>query len=522
MKKALSNYFKKVATIYTLIVIVVLVIISFFIFRDSGSSVEVDISQIGTITERINVTGKVAPLRKADLGFEKGGVVSKINYIVGDKVKMGDVVINLDSNDVLAQLQGSQANLLAEKARLTELVNGLRPEELSVEGAKLRSAQVSYEDARTGVANALHDSYVKTENAILNYSDSFFTNPQTVVPKINIRTENRAQEMAANDGRLVVGENLRSWKTSLDSMTTLTDPIEYLDKVHGYLDKTKAFMSFVSTIVSNLTPGNSGLSQELIDSYNVIISSALSTFNTAVGSLASAEASFRSVSSTLTLTKDQYGLKKAGSSEQAIQAQQAKVDQAIANVLSYQAEVAKKKLVSPIDGIVTKVQPELGEFVSAGQSAVVIMSDFFKVEVNIPESDIAKVLVGNPASVTLDAYGDSVIFNSHVTAVDPAETIVEGVPTYKVTLQFDQKDERVRSGMTANIDIITNNKENVVTVPYRAIISKNGGKYVRVISGSNGNDYEEVRVEIGIRGNDGKVEIVNGLNSGVKIVTSIK
>ncbi len=521
MKKALSNYLKSKPLVYISIIALAIIAVLFLLLKNPSSSIETDTSKIGTITEKINVTGKVAALKKVDLGFEKGGVVSSLDVQVGNFVKIGDTLIALDSSDATAQLQGAEANLSSEKANLSQLMVGLRPEEISVEGSKLRSAQVAYDDSLTNVVNALHDSYTKVEGAILNNIDLLFTNSQSIAPRINVRTESYGQESSVNSNKLIVGENLRSWKSDLNDMNASTDPTIYLDKVHGYLDKTKTLLSQISTIVSNISTGNSGLSQTTIDSYNSSVNSALSTFNTAVSSLSSAEATYRSALSTLSLTKDQFNLRKAGSSEQAIQAQVAKVDQANANVLTYKTELSKKSLKSPIDGVVTNVQLEQGEFVSAGQVAVTIMSDMFKVEVNIPESDIAKVAVGNAASITLDAYDPSIIFGAHVSAIDPAETIVEGVPTYKVTLQFDQKDERVRSGMTANIDIITNNKSGVIIVPYRAIISKNGEKFVRVPNESGGG-YLDVMVQVGIKGNDGMVEIISGLGPDTKVITSIK
>ncbi len=502
-----------------IMVLIVIFFIVFYLSKNSNNSFEVIKSSLGSITEKINVTGKVAAIRKAELGFEKGGVVYKINYKVGDIVKIGNNVISLDSSDTAAQYKGAQANLSAEKAALSQLLAGLRPEELSVEGSKLRSAQVNYDDSKIAVINAIHDSYAKVENSIFNYVDSFFENPQSVSPRINIRTENYTQESSVNLNRLLVGESLRSWKSDIDNMTNLSDPMDYLDKVHSHFSKVKILLSQLSTIVSDMSPGNSGATQSKIDSYNISVNSALSTFNAAVTLLSNTEAAYRNSIASLSLTKNQFDLRNAGSSEQAIQIQQAKVDQASANVLLYQTELTKKNITSPIDGVITKIQPELGEFISSGQLAAIIMSDVFKIEVNIPESDIAKVSIGNSASITLDAYDSSVIFNAHVTAIDPAETIVEGVPTYKVTLSFDQRDERVRSGMTANIDIITNTKDGVVIVPYRAIINNNGQKNVRVKDVS-GNGFKEIKVKTGILGNDGNIEIVEGLSADVEIIMS--
>jgi RND family efflux transporter MFP subunit len=522
MKKSFSHYFTKKYLIIGIPVIAVIIIVLFTLFRNSNSSFETAYSELGTISEKVSVTGKVIAFKKALLGFENGGVVSKINYAVGETVKTGDSIIVLDSSDAYAGLQGAEASLRAEQSKLTELQNGLRPEELSVEDSKFTSAKISFEDSRTTLINALHDSYVKTENSITNYSDIFFLNAQTTVPKIILRTDSYTQENNINNSRVIVGEKLKVWKNYLDGMTLSTDPVVYTEKVHGYLETTKTFLSQLSSIVSSLTTGNSGLSQGTIDSYNSTMNLALSTFNTAVGTLASAEATYRTASSSLLLAKDQFNLKKVGSSAETIEAQRARVEQARANVLSSRAVLQKKSLVSPIDGVVTKIEPELGEFVGAGVVSAIVMSDLFKIEVNIPESDIAKINIGNTASVTLDAYDGSTIFSAHVISIDPAETIVQGVPTYKVTLQFDEKDSRVRSGMTANIDIITNTKVDVVTVPFRAVVEKNGEKFVKVVKNGNSSKYEETKVITGIRGNDGKIEIVSGINSGVKVITLIK
>jgi multidrug efflux pump subunit AcrA (membrane-fusion protein) len=143
-------------------------------------------------------------------------------------------------------------------------------------------------------------------------------------------------------------------------------------------------------------------------------------------------------------------------------------------------------------------------------------NDGFKVEANIAEADIAKVQPGQKANITLDAYGSDVVFEAVVVRIDPGETIIEGVPTYKTVFKFTTADNRVKSGMTANIDIIGQSKENVVAVPLRAVSNKNGGKFVTIQKDPK--TTEEVKVKTGIRGADGLVEITEGLNEGDTVV----
>ena len=97
---------------------------------------------------------------------------------------------------------------------------------------------------------------------------------------------------------------------------------------------------------------------------------------------------------------------------------------------------------------------------------------------------------------------------------------LEGVSTYKVTLHFLDGDDRVRSGMTANIDIYTGMREGVIAVPQRSVITRNGQKIIRVLKSDM--TVEERFVEVGLRGSGGYLEIVSGLNEGERVIVFIK
>jgi multidrug resistance efflux pump len=117
--------------------------------------------------------------------------------------KTEEVIVSLDTADVFAQLKGAEANLLAEQARLVELRKGLRPEEISVEDSKLKTAQVTYDASRVGIINAFHDAYTKTNSALLNYADTLFINPQNIRPQLRIRSN---QEESISNNRVLLGE----------------------------------------------------------------------------------------------------------------------------------------------------------------------------------------------------------------------------------------------------------------------------------------------------------------------------
>ena len=124
------------------------------------------------------------------------------------------------------------------------------------------------------------------------------------------------------------------------------------------------------------------------------------------------------------------------------------------------------------------------------------------------------------ASDTLDAYGSFTDFPSQVTAIDPAETVLEGVPTYKVTLKFVNPDSRILSGMTANLEILTHEAAGVLEIPYRAVIITATSTMVRLLN-PDGASYTTVPVVTGLKGSDGTIQVISGLKAGDKVVTYI-
>jgi multidrug efflux pump subunit AcrA (membrane-fusion protein) len=72
--------------------------------------------------------------------------------------------------------------------------------------------------------------------------------------------------------------------------------------------------------------------------------------------------------------------------------------------------------------------------------------------------------------------------------------------------------------MTANVDILSNKKENVIYVPSRAIITKNGKKFVQLVINEK-NKTKETNITTGIRGSDGRTEVISGLSIGNKIIS---
>jgi len=119
----------------------------------------------------------------------------------------------------------------------------------------------------------------------------------------------------------------------------------------------------------------------------------------------------------------------------------------------------------------------------------------------------------------LDSLDQSKEFTGTVYFIEPAATIIQGVTYYKVKVSFDPGTEAVKPGMTATAIITTAKLDNVLMMPSRAIVERDGNKYVRILE--NG-EVRESTVTTSLNGDDGLVEVVSGVKEGDQVVTFVK
>lgn len=174
--------------------------------------------------------------------------------------------------------------------------------------------------------------------------------------------------------------------------------------------------------------------------------------------------------------------------------------------VSYWESVYKPtQLYSPLSGQVIVRNVEPGQTVNAS-SVVFVIADALIVKAQVDETDISKIKLGMPVLVSLDAYADQTASGS-VTHISYESTIVNNVSVYDVEIQVSQVPDYFRSGMTATVKIIKDEREGVVVVPDRAIqyrqdqatlLPKSGDKSakrnrgIRIKTGLSSNGYTEV------------------------------
>lgn len=203
--------------------------------------------------------------------------------------------------------------------------------------------------------------------------------------------------------------------------------------------------------------------------------------------------------------------------EKSVEVQKAILIGAQAGLRNAQAQLAKMTIRAPFDGVVAKQDVEIGDLVAPGVPIVTLISDkdTFQIETFVSDQDITKITLGDTADVTLDAYGNAVVFKARVATIDLDKTIQNGVSTYRVTFVFYDNDARIKSGMSANIFLVVRENKDVIEIPRTSIMSREGKQFVLVLKDGA---RQEKEVSTGISGIDGMMEIVSGLSEGELVI----
>ncbi len=194
----------------------------------------------------------------------------------------------------------------------------------------------------------------------------------------------------------------------------------------------------------------------------------------------------------------------------------AQVKVAQATIAQAEFNLGKAEIKSPIAGIVTDIMVEEGEPMSLFQPMMTVMSPELKLIADVVETDIADLKVGQKAKVDFDAFSDNEVFEAKVFKISSSEKVLQGVIYYEVEFSLTQKkNNKLKSGLTGNIDIEVEGKKAVVAIDPQSIEYEDGLAKVYVLDAS-GQKQERI-VEVGLEGDD-FVEITKGIEEGDEVV----
>lgn len=496
------------------IVLGVLIYVGYTYINASKKTDEVITISQGAFLQTVSVSGKIEAANEVDLGFAQGGRVARVTTTVGATATHGMVLAETENGDILALISQREASLQVAEAELAALRVGTRSEEIAVSEADVRAKKVSLEQAALSLKDEIQNGYTTADNSIQTKVDQFFTNPTGVTPQLSFTVSNSSTKNSVESVRRDVGALITEWQSEVSYITDDALP-SATTQAKLKLNSVSAFLALANTAVNQGLTGGS-VTQSVLNGYGTDVSTARTNVNVAIAALTGAETVWVNAAAALATAEKTLALKKAGATQQDIEAQEARVKSARASISDAEAQLKKTRITAPFPGTVTEVNVKVGEVAQSNTPVIsMITASDVLVESFIPEVNIALVHENDPASVTLDAYGEDVVFQGFVAAIDPAETVRDGASTYRTLIRFSAPDERMRPGMTANIVIVADKREGVISLPQKLIRNDAGKKYVTV---KKGDTYEEREVTVGAISSLGLAEILSGLSVGEQVV----
>ncbi len=470
-KNLWQNHRKKTIGGFLIIILVI------FLIGKSNNNAPVNPYTVATanLVDRVVLSGRTESTNSVNLGFADSGRVGRVFVKEGQKVTQGQVLAELEMGDANATLLSAQAGLAIARANLdqanTNVDKVTNEQDSLVETAKRNlygNLQAYPDDVFTDLAApSVYGSYQGDQAG--EYRLKLYSSTGGSGVGISYSGLENGTAPATVDTRVPIG--------------TKGVFIQF-PSLQGY-----ANTSWVIPVPNNRSSAYAGL---------------MSAYQTAQAARDRAIAAARA-----DVTGDVASVL------------QARVDQAQASVTQAQSAISRRRIIAPFSGTISSVDLKEGEStigISKDTSPGVSMlaTDQYKVVIKIPEIDVSRISPNTPVGITLDAYGPDAVFEGVLASINPAETIVDGVPVYEGTVLFDKKDDRVRSGMTATVTIKISEKDGVIAIPGNYIREDKvlRKSFVTVVNPADDQKPSEREIKTGIRGSDGMTEVTDGLSVG--------
>jgi HlyD family secretion protein len=221
----------------------------------------------------------------------------------------------------------------------------------------------------------------------------------------------------------------------------------------------------------------------------------------------------------------QLGLNRQSSAVRSAQMSKAQVAQAKAALDNAEENLRYSTITSPMNGVVLSRDVEVGDAVSSilvlGSQATLVMTlgDTSEVYVKgkVDEADIGKVYLGQEARIVVESFKDKK-FEGRVTRIAPLGQEKDNVTTFEVRVSIQNPGGELRANMSANAEIILEEKKSVLLVPEGAVIfDKDKNASVEIADPSGPDGRKKLAVKLGIT-NGVKAEVLSGLNEGQKVI----
>ncbi len=524
-KKPVASVLKWIKKHKKLLIVVVLLVIGVFVIRNKIQEQQKKVaellqSQIKTTTvERrsllsyVSTTGKVESIESRDITSSLTGYdINDVYVEVGDLVEEGDLLLSFDTSDILDDI--SDVN--------TDISNANRQNQIAVE-----QAQRSYDAARTSneeQADSMNDTitdakkkldeamedklvyekqrmadeaYVTAALEAWNSVKSDYENMKLEYENLTAEVTKKQTELAdANSVLKMAQMELDEYRVDNEDEFDPTTGKIYDEASRTAYRKDKAVkeaQESANYFQAEYEKANMKLN-ELKDEYadaTAVYNQLQADYEAAVSAWTASENQLDAMRDQIETLEDAYedaldnqitqernNRNSLLTSEDQIELQRLSGTTSVRTLedklSAYERNLKKTDVKAPFSGTITDVKVNSGDTYTTGTLLVLQDCSELIIATEVDEYDISSIKEGMRAVIKTDATRDDEL-EGKVSFLAPTPTQGDSV-TYRVEITLDQQDERLRLGMTAKTNIVLEDRENVLTVPYDAVLSDSEGK----------------------------------------------
>ncbi len=410
--------------------------------------------QNATLTQALNSTGALTVAQTKTLTFAASAPVTKVLVSVGDTVKAGDVLAEMDTIDIDAQIRDAQLNLESAQTSLDAL-------KAPASDLDVKSANLSIQAAQASLSAASQTGSSATDIQIAQLQEEIAKNSlwQSQLNR-DISTSNaRPNQVNAYANQVATDASLAAAESNVQAQQAAAD-----------------------------ATANNGADASQLGSANAQLMSAQASLNTLL----------------------------AGSTETQIRQAEINVETAQITLDAAQKTKDDARIVAPFDGVIASVDLAVGEIPGTSSGISLIDTSHYTITLSVDEKDIPQLSVGQKVNVTVQAL-DNAQISGTVTHIDLTPSSTSNLVTYSVEVSLDATDKAVRPGMTAVANVILKEVTNVIVIPNRFITTDAASNLTTVKVETAAGVYSDVPVTLGTT-TDSESVVSSGLKIGQTLV----
>lgn len=455
---------------------------------------------VRTVEQAITISGRVEAPERTDLRFSQAGIVRELRVAAGSSVAVGDKLAVLNQDESTARLAGLSAERQKAEARYQELLTGATAEARAVAATSLTAAQIAASE--TEATETARKNSARTDLLSSNLT-AVATDPDTEAPAPTIAGSYQCQEEGVYEISFYRSDSESEYSYRLTGLETGTFPASARQPAAlgdcgltlTLTDQARYHNSVWTVSIPNTTDPTYPTRRS---EYELIVSQA--------------DQAIAAAEQTLAIRSSESAVTNADPLAEVLSQQAFTIAQIDAQIREVQAARDELVLTAPVSGIVADTTFMVGELARTDDTLTILPERSTTMTALVPERHIQSVVVGQSAAVGFDASPDE-RFAAVITASDLLPTFENGVTYYEVTLTLAAPPEWIREGMNADIDVITDSREQLA-IPRRYLIATETGYAVYTETATG---RATTTIEVDLLGTDGYAAI-SGLDAATKLI----